>query len=336
MDGEAPGLTGGASIATASSHFEYLPAGLFGSAMGLTGLSIAWRIVEQRYGTPAWIADLIAAGAAVDFVLMALGYCIKLVTAPDSVRTEFAHPIAVNTFATFWVSLLLLPIVLAPFSLLLARVMWGLGALGMSVFALYIVSRWLGARHQLAQVTPAWILPVVGLLDLPLAVPFIALPHAQHVMVAGLAVGMFFALPLFTLIFSRLIFEAPMPPALEPSLLILVAPFAVGMSTYVATTGQVDLFAESLYVLTLFILAVVLHRVRRLAVCCPFRVAWWAVSFPLAASAIASLRFAAARPGWATDAIALVLVALATVVILWLLGRTVLGVLRGELRTLSA
>jgi tellurite resistance protein len=43
---------------------------------------------------------------------------------------------------------------------------------------------------------------------------------------------LFFAVPLFTLIFSRLLFEPPLPAALKPSLLILVAPFAVGYSTY--------------------------------------------------------------------------------------------------------
>jgi tellurite resistance protein len=126
-----------------------------------------------------------------------------------------------------------------------------------------------------------------------------------------------------------------MPDALRPSLLILVAPFAVGFSTYVATTGQVDLFAQSLYMLTLFMLAVLLGRLRDLPRCCPFRVSWWAVSFPLAASAIAALKFAAADPGTIADAIAILLLALATIVIALLLLRTLAGLLRGELRTLS-
>ncbi len=56
-----------------------------------------------------------------------------------------------------------------------------------------------------------------------------------------------------------------MPDALQPLLLILVAPFALGFSTYVTTTGQVDLFAQSLYVLTLFMLAVLLRTLAGLA-----------------------------------------------------------------------
>jgi tellurite resistance protein len=49
--------------------------------------------------------------------------------------------------------------------------------------------------------------------------------------------------------------------------------------------------------LTVFILAVLLGRLRNLLACCPFRVVWWAVSFPLAASSIAGRRFVAAEPG---------------------------------------
>ena len=117
--------------------------------------------------------------------------------------------------------------------------------------------------------------------------------------------------------------------------MILLAPFAVGTSAYVATTGRVDLFAESLFALTLFMLAVLLGRLRYLTACCPFRVSWWAVSFPLAAAAIAGLRVTAGDPGQLEDVLAMALLALATIVILGLLLRTLLGLVRGELRTLS-
>lgn len=59
-------------------------------------------------------------------------------------------------------------------------------------------------------------------------------------------------------------------------------------------------------------------------------------SFPLAASVVAALRFAMAEPGAVTDAIALLLLGVATVAIAGLLVRTLLGVVRGELRTLSS
>ncbi len=325
-----------ALVAPGKPLLDYLPVGLFGSVMGLTGLSVAWRLAAVRYGVPAGIGQGIGGVAVAAFVLLLAGYSVKLVTAFSAVRTEFRHPIAGNLFGTVLISLLLLPIVLEPFARRFAQVLWVIGAVGMLLFAWLIVSRWMSDRQQIAHATPAWIIPVVGLLDVPLALPALGLPPMHGLMVLALAVGLFFAMPLFTLIFSRLVFEPPLPEALKPSLLILVAPFAVGYSTYTVTVGQTDLFAEALYMVMLFLLAVLLGQLRTLPLCCPFRVSWWAVSFPLAASSIASLRFAAAQPGILTDAIALALLALASLVIVALFGRTLLGIGRGELRTLSS
>ncbi|WP_158813436.1 SLAC1 anion channel family protein [Methylocapsa sp. S129] len=322
--------------AAAWRQLDYLPIGLFGSVMGLTGLSVAWRLAYARYGAPEWLSTAIGWVAIAAFVALTLGYAVKLATAPDAVLAEFRHPIAGNLFGTFLISLLLLPIVVAPLSLPIARCLWVVGAVAMVLFAWLMISRWMSDRQQVAHATPAWIIPLVGMLDVPLALPSLDLPPLHGLMVLSLAVGLFFAVPLFTLIFSRLLFEPPMPDALKPTLLILVAPFSVGYSTYEVATGQLDLFAQSLYMLTLFVLAVLLGQLRNLMMCCPFKVSWWAVSFPLAASSIAALRFAAAQPSLTTDAIAIALLALATFVIAALLGRTLLGIAQGELRTLSA
>jgi tellurite resistance protein len=323
------------ATAPATRTLEYLPVALFGSVMGITGLSVAWRLASIRFGVPGWISDSLGALAVIAFVLIAAAFSVKIVSAPDVVRAEFAHPIGGSLFGTFLISLLLLPIVIAPVSLGLARIVWAVGAVGMLAFAWLMVDRWLSDRQQVAHATPAWIVPVVGMMDVPLAMPSLGLSSLHGVMVLGMAVGIFFAIPLFTLIFSRLLFEPPLPDALQPTLMIILAPFAVGTSAYVATAGQVDLFAQSLYALTLFLLAVLLGRLRYVGRCCPFRVAWWAVSFPLAAAAIAGLRVDMAFPGWTTDALAVILLAVATLTIIWLLIRTVSGIVRGDLRKLS-
>ncbi|HVI04641.1 MAG TPA: hypothetical protein VM711_00925, partial [Sphingomicrobium sp.] len=198
-----------AMVAPGRPMLDYLPIGLFGSVMGVTGLSVAWRLAHQRFGVPLEIALAIAAVAVVAFVGMTTGYVIKLLTACNAVRQEFHHPIAGNLFGTVLISLLQLPIVLAPYALHLAQIMWAAGATGMVFFAWLIVSRWMSHRQQVVSATPAWIVPVVGLLNVPLALPVLELPPLHGLMVAALAIGLFFAVPLFTLIFSRLLFEPP-------------------------------------------------------------------------------------------------------------------------------
>lgn len=330
-----------ATIPARGQTLDHLPIGLFGAVMGLTGLSVAWHVAGAVFGAPVWIADAIGIIAVLAFVGVAIGYAIKAVTAPGAVVAEFHHPVAGSLFGTFFISLLLLPIILAPVSLYLARSLWVLGAIGMMMFAWLIVSRWMSEQQEMAHATPAWIVPVVGLLDVPLAVPSLGFPAApgsmlHALMLMDLAVGLFFAIPLFTLIFARLVFQPRLPDALQPTLLILVAPFAVGYSTYTVTVGTTDMFAQALYLLALFLLAVLLGRLRTLGQCCPFRFGWWSVSFPLAASAIAALRYAAFAPGWLSQSVAIAALALATATIAGLLLRTLTGIARGELRTLSS
>ena len=46
--------------------------------MGVTGLSVAWRLAHVRYGAPEGIALAIASGPLVAFVLMVAGFLPRL------------------------------------------------------------------------------------------------------------------------------------------------------------------------------------------------------------------------------------------------------------------
>jgi tellurite resistance protein len=302
--------------------------------MGLMGLSLAWGLAARRFGAPRWVGLAIGDLAVLALLANGAGYALKLITAPDAVRAEFLHPVTGSLFGTVLISLLLTPIALAPVDLLLARGIWVVGAAGMIMFAWLIVGRWMNDLQLTTHATPAWIVPVVGLLDMPVAMPALGINGMAGMAVLCLSVGLFFALPLFTMIFSRLLFEPPMPDTQVASLLILLAPFSAGFAAYVAVTGRVDLFAEALYMIMLFLLAVLCPRVSRLAVASRFSLSFWTISFPLASAAAAALRFSIARPAWASDTVALALLFVASGAIAWLTARTLLGLARGELRTL--
>ncbi len=318
-----------------ASRFAFLPVSLFGSVMGLSGLALAWRFAAAQFGAPAWAGELFGLCAVAAFLALALAYGIKCTTSPAAVRAEFAHPVAVNFFGTPIISLLLLPAVAAPYSTTAAQALWAVGATLMLAFAWLVVSRWISVRHQRAQVTPAWLIPVVGTINLPIAGATLDLPGAAAISTFGLAVGFFFAVPLFTLIFARLVFEEPLPPAQQPSLMILIAPTAIGFSAYLNVAGQVDLFASALFSIACFLFAVLLPRLIHLRGRMPFHASWWAVSFPLAAFANAALKFAAQAPAWPARVFAFAVLAFTTLVILSLALRTLAGIARGELDALT-
>jgi len=314
---------------------QYLPVSAFASVMGLTALSIAWNLASVRFGAPPGIATAIGDLALVAFVANAFGYAVKWAAAPEAVLAEFRHPIAGNLFGTVPISLLLLPVIIARANLAIARGVWAVGAAGVAVLAWLIITRWMSDRQQVEHATPAWIVPIVGLVDIPIAMPALGLGDLSGIGLLGFCAGLFFAIPLFTLILSRLVFQPPMPEPLRPTLLILLAPASVGFSANFAVTHRVDRLSEALYMVMVFLLAVLLPHLRRLFRSCPFRVSWWSVSFPLASAAAAALRIAIAWRHWANDAIALGLLILASAVIGWLTVRTTVGLARGELRTLS-
>ncbi len=96
-------------------------------------------------------------------------------------------------------------------------------------------------------------------------------------MALDLSRGLFFAVTLFTLTFFRLLCEERMADALQPTLLILAAPFASGLSSYLTTTrstASIDLSGQAFYMLMLVTLAFFLGRIRLLDACCPFRFVW--------------------------------------------------------------
>ena len=165
--------------------------------------------------------------------------------------------------------------------------------------------------------------------------PQLGLTDYRELMVFSLAVGLFFTIPIFTLIFARLLFEKAMPEVLQPTLLILVAPFAVGYSSYQTIANSNDLFAHSLYILAMFLLVVLLRQLWRTPRT-RFHMTWWATSFPLAACAIAALNFSILNPTITAKIIAWIVLALSTTVITAVSLLTVKLLVSGKLRHASS
>lgn len=314
------------------SHF---PVGLFGSATGIGGLGAAWHLAHLHFGMPAWISEALAALSMLVFVAVSIAYGAKVATAPGAVRAEWTHPVSGNLFGLAPIALMLLPIPLAPWMPRLATTLWAIGAASCLIFTGLRLFRWMSARQQVETALPAWIISVAGPLNLPIALPALGLVDSLHELALfAFAIGIFFGLLVFVLIFSRLLFQTPPPVEALPALLILTAPFSIGYSAYRVVVGTNDSFAQCLFMVDLLLICVLIALLRHLPRCCPFRVSWWAVSFPLAAATVAALHFAEAIPNAVNQGVAVLLLGITTLIVFALVVRTIRGLIRGELRQL--
>lgn len=306
-----------------------LPVNLFAAVMGLSGLALAWRLAHGSLGAPAVIGEAIGALAFGVFVLLSAGYLAKLVKHPDAVRAEFHHPVAGNFFGTIAISVLLLSSVAAPYSTGAAQAAWALGVAATLVLCFVVVSRLLRGQVEASHAVPAWIVPCVATLDIPVTGAHMPMAWAAEVNLLAAAIGSMMALVLFTLIVGRLVHREPLAPAMAPSLMVLLAPFAVGFLAYSNLVGSVDRFAALLFYFGLFMFAVVAPKVFRPGI--PFSPGWWGISFPMAALANAALRYAQARESGPLWALAIVLLGVLSVALAVLLLRTVRIALDGTL-----
>lgn len=311
-----------------ASSIRNLPVNLFGAVMGLAGLAMAWRLAHRDLGAPAFVGEAIGAFALAVFALLALGYLAKLARHPEAVRAEFGHPVAGNFFGTIAISLLLSGIV-APYHAAAAQALWSVGLLATFVLGFVMLSRLLRGQVDAAHAVPAWLIPGVATLDIVVTGGHMTMAWTGEFKLLASAVGSVLALVLFTLIVARLVHREPLAPAMTPSLMILVAPFAVGFLAYVELMGGIDRFAALLFYFALFMFAVVAPRVFRPSV--KFSPAWWAIGFPLAALANAALKYAAFRASAPLWLLAAALLGALTLALAVLTLRTVRIALDGRL-----
>lgn len=313
---------------TASGHWlPHFPVTLFAVTMGLGGFALALRAGESAANLPHAASPIALLAAVLAFVVIAAFYLVKSVRFPAAIMAEWSHPVRMAFFPAISISLLLLATATLPY-FGAASFVWLVATALQGGLTLAVIAGWIGARSfQMAHVSPAWFIPAVGNVVVPIAGAGLGFVDVSWLFLSG---GLVFWVVLLTLVMNRLIFHDPLPSRLLPTLAILIAPPAVGFLGYVSLTGEVDSFARILlnaaYVFAL-IVAVQLPRLLKL----PFAVSWWALSFPVAALTLASFRYAdmVGNPFFA--GLGFGLLSLLAVIVLALLWRTGKAMAAGQI-----
>lgn len=306
-----------------------LPVNLFASVMGISGLSLAWRLAAHQYGVSPIISGVIGLVAVIIFLILAISYVVKIAKYPDAVMHEFRHPIAGNFFGTVPIAVLLISSLIGQVNQAIAEAVWTIGAVGTISLAFTIFSRLVRGKIDSGHALPAWLIPGVATLDIAVAGGTMPMPWARELNIFSLAVGTILALVFFTMIVSRVIHHEKLASGTVPSLMILIAPFEVGFLAYTNFTERVDVFAAILFYFGLFLFFTLVFKVFRRSI--PFTAGWWGVSFPIAALSNAALKYADTVHLWPITALAILLLAFLSVVIVVLFVRTVRMVFNGHL-----
>lgn len=310
------------------ARLAHLPVAFFASVMGLSGLTLAWMKAEAVLGVSSSISSVLAVLAALTFALLALAYAAKAMRYPSSVIEEYRHPVKLHFLPTISISMILLSVVALQKAPSLSQPLFLVGIVLHLSLTLIVLHNWFNKEHfQTVHLNPAWFIPIVGNVLVPLS--GVALGYVE-LSWFFFSIGIVFWLVLFAIITNRVLFHNPLPERLAPTLFILIAPPAVGFLSYVKLTGEIDAFARVLYYFALFLTLFLATQVPRLARA-QFYLSWWAYSFPLAAVTVASLAMSAKLQHPASDAIAVGLLGLVTLVISGLFIRTVVAIARDEI-----
>ena len=264
---------------------KYFPITAFSIIMGLSGLTIALGKFYHMQWIPKLFHDISLFFTFTLFLVFLVVYGRKTIKYTEEVIVDFSHKIRINFFSAISISFLLLSIAFMAYWPFLSLILWWVGLITHTYLMFYTISFWIQRNIDIKFMNPAWFIPVVGNMLVPIAgVEY--MPKAFSFFY--FASGFFFWIVLFVIFMNRVIFHHQLPQKFLPTLFILIAPPAIGFIAYIRITQSWDSFAIFLLLMAYFFVILIMflyksfHKLK-------FFISWWAFTFPLMAITIASV-----------------------------------------------
>lgn len=267
------------------NRLKFFPIMMYAVVMGLSGLTITYQKATLWLGFPAILGEAFMYLTTAVFIVVSFTYITKFSKYRAAVKNEFSHPVRINFFAAISISMLMLAIIYKENFPTLSAIFWYPGTLLHFYLTMHTIAFWINQNQQLDHSNPAWFIPIVGNVLVPVA----GVGFAQTgVLLYFFSVGIFFWIILFSVILNRIIFHNQMAVKFMPTLFILIAPPAVGFIAYFKMFGVIDLFATTLFNLALFFTVLIAFMYKNF-IKIKFFISWWAFVFPIAAMAIGTM-----------------------------------------------
>lgn len=292
-----------------------IPLNTLAISLGLTGLADTWASAGSDLHWAPGIAEGFWVLAAAAWVATIAAHAIRGARTSETLLSQLRHPVQ-GPIAAIW------PIVSMALGANLTR-FWPLGGRVLiiasivvsALFAGWLLARLMNGQLKLESVHGGYFLPLAAASFVAAAVLPVA--GSRTAAIGCFALGVFFWILTFALLFARLAFRAPLAPPLTPTLAILAAPPAVAGVAWFAIEGDrpsVGYWLAASTVLMLLVQAALLPRYVKL----PFTLGFWSFTFPFAYTGVYAIEWLEAlKPtGWqAMDIAVLVLVTVLIVAI---------------------
>ncbi len=281
----------------------------FASVMGTGILAITSLFYSQYLPFLKDVAYFLFYFNVVLFFVLLVPWLLRWIFFKKEAMADLEHPILSNFYATIAVAMLVLAsnFIVIGKDMAVGEVFWFAGAFSTIFFGLltpFIMFR--GEHVKLDHISPAWFIPPVGLIVIPIAGSLIIPQFSGMVQefviflnYFGWGAGFFIYLSLLAVCMYRFILHHPLPSTLAPTIWINLGPIGAG------TIALINLVKNSAFVTikepffvfglifwgfgiwwVMMAIIMTLHYVKKLKL--PYAMSWWAFTFPLGAYVAAS------------------------------------------------
>jgi len=281
----------------------------FASVMGTGILAITSMFYSQYLPFLKDVAYFLFYFNVVLFFVLLVPWLLRWIFFKKEAMADLEHPILSNFYATIAVAMLVLAsnFIVIGKDMAVGKVFWFAGAFSTIFFGLltpFIMFR--GEHVKLDHISPAWFIPPVGLIVIPIAGSLVISQFSgmlQEFVIFlnyfGWGAGFFIYLSLLAVCMYRFILHHPLPSTLAPTIWINLGPIGAG------TIALINLVKNSAFVTikepffvfglifwgfgiwwVMMAIIMTLHYVKKLKL--PYAMSWWAFTFPLGAYVAAS------------------------------------------------
>lgn len=149
-------------ISEENNRLKFFPIMMYAVVMGLGGLTITYQKASLWLNFPHIIGEVLMYLTTIIFIFISYMYIKKFIKYKIAVKNEFSHPVRINFFAAISISMLMLSIIYKESFPIISATFWYPGTLLHFYLTMHTISFWINQNQQLDHSNPAWFIPIVG------------------------------------------------------------------------------------------------------------------------------------------------------------------------------